>query len=268
MNYHKKLSKLSNFRSYKPDKVLSLYLHTDRSHPDQQRGEWKIALKNGFNKLEEYLNVSSHEELNRLRSIRSKLEKYMEGLERNLPRGIVIFASIDSNLWESFELQVPVQTNFYWEERPVLQELQSLYKKYPLTGLVLMQQNQIKILSSVFTVLQDMETMEFDLESEDWRKHEGPSHMNASLGKGAVKSAAQVDHYQERVKMNQHRWLKSLGSILDKKAADHKWDKIILVGDKEEAELLNSSMNKQVDKIIQKNLLNEHEHAVIEKVLC
>ncbi|MGD6872104.1 hypothetical protein ACQCU1_07910 [Sutcliffiella horikoshii] len=119
MTYHKTMEKLSNMKFTKPDKVLSLYLHTDRSHRDQQGGEWKIALKNGFNRLEEYIGASSKDELERLRSIREDVEKYVESKERKMPRGLIIFASADSGLWETFELQVSVPTNFYWEEYPV-----------------------------------------------------------------------------------------------------------------------------------------------------
>ncbi|WP_223492631.1 VLRF1 family aeRF1-type release factor [Sutcliffiella horikoshii] len=268
MTYHKTMEKLSNMRFTKPDKVLSLYLHTDRSHPDQQGGEWKIALKNGFNRLEEYIEASSMEELKRLRSIRENVEKYVEGMERKMPRGLIIFASADSGLWETFELQVSVPTNFYWEEYPVLDELQKMYQAYPLTGFVLMQQNEIKILTSIFALLEESESMEFDLEIDDWRMHQGPSHHSSSMGSGAIKTASQVDHYEDRINANQKRWVKSLGSKLDKKAADKQWEKIILVGDKGEAELLEGYMNKKVDAIIQKNLLNENENTVLEKLLA
>lgn len=266
MTYQKRIEKLKNITFTKPDKVLSLYLNTDRRDQDQQNGEWKIALKNGFNKLEEYLNASSQEELNRLRSIREKAEKYIDSLGRELPRGIILFASYDSGVWETFELQVPVETKFYWEEQPVLDQLTKLHENYPSTGFVLMQQNQIKILTSSFGKLEDTETLEFDLAIDDWRRHDGPSHVNASMGSSAVKSATQVDHFDDRMKENQHRWIKSLGSIIDKKMADCNWEKVILVGEKEEAELLDQNMNKKVDNIIQKNLFNENEHKVIEKL--
>lgn len=33
------------------NKVLSIYLNTDRRSPDQQKSEWKIHLKNALNDL-------------------------------------------------------------------------------------------------------------------------------------------------------------------------------------------------------------------------
>ena len=265
MSFKETLSVLENLYLQKPDKLLTIYLNTDRSDPDQQGGEWKIALKNGFNRLEEYLE-SAPEEQKRLQIIRPKVENFVHSLERELPKSFIIFASADSGIWETFQLQVPVETNFYWEENPHLDQLKSLHQEYPYTGLVLLQQNQIKILTSAFGEIQSSEFMEFDLETDDWRKHEGPHHSDASMGSGG--KANQQEEFENRLKANQQRWWKSLGSILDKKAADGKWERIVLVGDKEEASVLEKSMNKEVYDTIEKNLLNENEHKVVEKLLA
>ncbi|KSU61508.1 hypothetical protein AS034_14265 [[Bacillus] enclensis] len=266
MSFQRTMNKLENLSLQKPDKLLTVYLNTDRSDPDQQGGEWKIALKNGFNSLVEYLE-SAPEERERLQAIRPKVENHILSRERELPRSFIIFASADSGIWETFELQVPVETNFYWEEKPHLEQLKSLHDQYPQTGLILLQQNQIKILTSAFGQLQTSEFMEFDLDTEDWRRSEGPHHADVSMGSGGGKSNQQ-DEFDERLKANQQRWWKSLGSILDKKAADENWEKIVLVGDKEEAAVLAENMNKDVHDTIQKNLLNENEHQVIEKLLA
>lgn len=65
MSFQRTMNKLENLSLQKPDKLLTVYLNTDRSDPDQQGGEWKIALKNGFNSLVEYLE-SAPEERERL----------------------------------------------------------------------------------------------------------------------------------------------------------------------------------------------------------
>ncbi len=109
--------------------------------------------------------------------------------------------------------------------------------------------------------------MEFDLETEDWRQHEGPHHADVSMGSGGGK-ANQQEEFEDRLKANQQRWWKSLGSILDKKAADEKWERIVLVGDKEEAAVLEDSMSKDIHKTVGKNLLNENEHKVVERLLA
>lgn len=55
--------------------------------------------------------------------------------------------------------------------------------------------------------------------------------------------------------------------MLDKKQP-MKVDRIVLVGNKEEAAVLEENMNKEVHDTIGKNLLNENEHKVIEKILA
>jgi hypothetical protein len=262
MTFHKIMKKLENTQTIKPDKVLTMYLNTDLSDQDQQGGEWEIALKNGFNRLEQYLDVSCKEELKKLKQLREKIDKHVYNLKRKLPRSIVVFSSVDQSLWEVFELQVPVETVFYWEEQPMIDQLKALHKKYPLTALVLMQQNQVKIMETSFGVLHQTEVYEFDLDNEDWRIHSGPHPTGPSNTQ-----ITQHDHYDQRVKVHQQRWWKSFGSQLDQKAAKQKWERIMLIGDKEEADVLDRVMNKTVDAKIQKNLLNEDEHKVLKELV-
>ncbi|MFC4321187.1 VLRF1 family aeRF1-type release factor [Litchfieldia salsa] len=263
MGFHKTIKKLEHTQTMKPDKVLTMYLNTDLSDQDQQGGEWEIALKNGFNRLEEYLDVSSKEELKKLKQLRKKIDDYVYSLKRSLPRSIVVFASVDDALWETFELHVPVETFFYWEEKPMLDQLKALHAKHPLTALVLMQQNQVKIIETSFGAIHGSKMYEFDLDNEDWRIHSGPHPTGPSNGT----QITQHDHYDQRVKVHQQRWWKSFGSKLDQKAAKQQWERIILIGDKEESDVLEDVMNKKVDAKIHKNLLNENEHKVLKELV-
>jgi hypothetical protein len=266
MSLTKTLNKLENLHLQKPDKLLTMYLNTDRRDPDQQGGKWKIAMKNGFNSFEEYLDVSNAEEKKKMNGIREKIETYVLSLERDLPRSIIVFASEDSGIWETFELQVPVKTNFYWEEYAVLDQLKELQSKYPLTGLILLQQNQVKMIQTQFGEVEDTQMFHFDLDTEEWRRHAGPQPADINIGSNGG-SANQDDHFKEKIEAHQKRWYKSLGSKLDQEAANRKWNKIILVGDKGTGNVLSKNMNKEVHGIIQKNLLNEKEERVLEEIL-
>ncbi|MBD1378959.1 VLRF1 family aeRF1-type release factor [Metabacillus arenae] len=263
--FSKKIQMLEHLALQKPDKMLTLYLNTDRRNQDQQGGEWKIALKNGLNRLGEYLEISDLDEKKRFVSIREKIEKYISSREREMPRSIILFASDDSGIWETFEMQNPVETSFYWEEHAVLDQIQDIHQQYPLSAFILLQQNQVKVLETMFGELQKKDYYEYDLDTEDWKKHEGPHHADVTMGSGGG-NANKKDHFEERVKANQKRWIKSLGSSLDKKAADRKWEKIVLVGEKSTADLLDASMNKHIHEKIQKNLLHENETKVIEEL--
>jgi hypothetical protein len=267
MTFLKTLNKLENLHLQKPDKLLTMYLNTDRRDPDQQGGKWRIALKNGLNSFEDYLDISNEEEKKRFKIIREKVEQYVYNLERDLPRSIIVFASEDSGTWEAFELQVPVNTNFYWEEYAVLDQLKEIHSSHPLTGLILLQQDQVKLIETAFGQVENTEMYQFDLDTEEWRRHAGPQPADINLGSNGG-SASQVDHFRERIEANQKRWYKSLGSKLDQEAANRKWKKIILVGDKETGLWLSENMNKEINDILQKNLLNQKEEKIIEEVFA
>lgn len=75
------------------------------------------------------------------------------------------------------------------------------------------------------------------------------------------------DAAKAHVEENQNRLYKRLASNLDQKAASHQWERLVIAGDKETADILDQHMNKPIDRIIPKNLLNENEHKVIEELL-
>lgn len=259
------LQKLKSYQLQSPDRMLSMYLNTDSRDPDQQGGEWKIALKNGLARIEEYLEASSEAEYHRFKKIKDRINQYFQELGKNMPRSIVVFASDDSQIWHSLQLQLPVETSFYWEERAEVRQLENIYNEYPSAGIILIQQNEVKILDTALGEIKKSEHYSFDVQSETWRKKDDERKVQVTTG-GAEKTP-QKDIFREREKDIQKRLYKSLGSKLDKKAADRKWIKIIIAGDKKTAEILAGSMNKTIDKTIQKNLLNENESKVAEELL-
>lgn len=83
------INKLQYVQLEPPDKILSLYLNTDMRDPEQQGGEWKIALKSGFSRLKEYLAVSDPEEEKCLDGIRAKMNQYLNAIGKDMPRSLV-----------------------------------------------------------------------------------------------------------------------------------------------------------------------------------
>lgn len=56
------LEDLIDFKAEKSNQVLTIYLNTDRSDPNQQKGEWRIRLKNGLKRLEQYIIATGEED--------------------------------------------------------------------------------------------------------------------------------------------------------------------------------------------------------------
>ncbi|MFC0523814.1 VLRF1 family aeRF1-type release factor [Pontibacillus salicampi] len=266
MSMEKELKKLENYYVTKPDGILTMYLNTDLADPEQQGGEWKIHFKNGMNNFDHYLMESGDKDEKRnFRAIKEKLETYIQDYERNLSKSLIVFASSDGELFFAQPVQMPVKTEFFWEDHPVLDQLHQLTEQFPKTGVVLVQQENVKILEAELGALQDTTHYELDLNTEDWREATGPHQAQATMGKGGKNP--QKEEFEDRFRAHQQRWYKRLAPTLDKMAKDRNWQEIYLVGAREEAEEIESNMNKPVKEVVNKNLLEHEETKVLNEVV-
>lgn len=267
MDINKEIKKLESVYLEKPERVFSMYLNTDPADPDQQGGEWKIQLKNGLNSFENYLKKDNdREEKRNFKKVKEKVERFVHENELKLKKSIVIFATPDDSIWFAEIFQIPVESNFYWEETAKVDQLKEIYQKFPKTGIILTQKEAIKTMDTELGILKDTQLYELDLETEDWRQHTGPHRAQVTMGAGG-KSTKQ-DQFESRFEANRYRWYKSLASKLDKLSKDNQWQKIYIVGDKEEAKDLCDNMNKEVTKIVEKNMLEHEEMKVIAEVMA
>ncbi|MFD1416240.1 VLRF1 family aeRF1-type release factor [Oceanobacillus jeddahense] len=259
-----RIKKLKQISYEDPKKVLSVYLNTDHRDPEQQGGAWKIELKNGLNELADATQGSnSHEEKNQSQTIRQKVEKevYSREEEKDLFRGFVLFGTADEDLWFSQALHIPVKTEFHWENKLVLEQLKTLEKDYPYTGIIVIQQDEVIVLETELGTLLDQTHYTLDMNTDDWRQHQGPQ------GNDITQGGAKRDEYKERVKEHQQRWFKALVTKLEKRAGQRGWEQIYLVGEKNEVEPLKSYFNKNIDKTVPRNLLNSDADKILADVL-
>lgn len=216
------LKQLKNIRYKDPHKVFSMYLNTDPRDPEQQDGKWKIHLKKSLQDLAESTKKSeSHEEKNQARTIIHKVEQEIQKKEADMHRSMILFASADEDLWYSKTLHIPVETEFHWENAPALNQLEKLEQSYPYTGIIVVQQYEVLVIETEIGALINETHYELNLDSDDWREHQGPQ------GDDLTQGGAKRDEFNERVKANQQRWFKSLVSTLEKKAADKGWEQKI-----------------------------------------
>lgn len=267
MTINKRLKELEKIQLEKPNKVFSMYLNTDPSDPDQQGGEWKIHLKNGLKEIQKYVEKSQNkEEIENYEKVREKVEAFVKGNEQDFQKGIVLFASADDSVWFAERVQMSLDNQFHWEEKPATDQLSELRKSFPRSGIILLQQNEIKVIEAELGSILETKYFELDLNTEDWRQKSAEGKRQQAMGKGGKDPSR--DSFDNRVFANQTRWYKSIAPKLDKLAKDNDWERIYLVGDKEEARILKEAMNKEVYKVEEKNLLNHEEHEVLEKVIA
>ncbi|PAV28652.1 hypothetical protein CIL05_15275 [Virgibacillus profundi] len=265
MNLNKELKRLESIRREGANKVFTMYLNTDPSDPDQQGGEWRIHFKNGLRNFEQYLEEDDNkEELKNFQLIKQKVDKFVKGNELNFLKGVVVFATADEEVWFADRVQMHVETEFFWQETPELGQLKELKNKFPKSGIILVQQNEIKVIESYLNEIEDTTSFELDIKTDDWRQKLGPRKANTAMGPGATN--LQKDNFEARYEANQHRWYKKIAPKLDKRAKDHSWEKIYVVGESDSSHELKEQMNKPVDEVIQKNMLDHEESKVLQEV--
>lgn len=171
--------------------VLSVYLNTNPADLNAQNGAWRIHLKNGLKRLDEYLEASQNEkEMKRYKELRKKVEREILDHQDDLQKGVVIFASPHEDLWSVHYVQVPVKTSFHWETKPVLDELRYMYKAYPYAGIILPSFKGIRVLDTSMGIINEEIFYEFDSGLEVWTEQKGV--YSASRGGGAVNSETEV----------------------------------------------------------------------------
>ncbi|MGP4041019.1 VLRF1 family aeRF1-type release factor [Gracilibacillus sp. D59] len=266
MDISKEIKKLENVYFEKPQRVFSMYLNTDPSDPVQPGGEWKLHLKNGLKSFENYLQRDGDsDEKRNYWVVKEMVEKYMHDNEHNLAKSVVIFATGDQSVWFARKFQMPVETEFSWEETPKLDQIKNMFNQFPKTGIILTQKEAIKILDTELGSIKDTRFYELDLDTEDWREHTGPHRAQPSMGSGGKNT--KQEQFEARFEANRYRWYKNIASTLDKLAKDKDWMKIIIVGHKEEAEDLSNNMNKEIAKVVPKNMLEHEKMKVINEAV-
>lgn len=249
------------------EKVLSLYLNTDPTDPDQQGGKWKTMLKNGLHEIEQTVKEKGQkEDIENFKKVKEEVEKYVFEHERNLKRAIVIFAAADQSVWFAKQLQLRVKSSFHWEEKPVIDPLETLLKDYAKSGIILVQHDEIKVLETLLNETSVVKDYELDIQTEDWKEKVGPRQGFHSSGLGAHN--AQVDNFEKRFEANQHRWFKSIAGKLDKLVKDQEWENIYIVGETNVSHELEKAMNKKVEKVIHKNMLDQSEEKIVDTIFA
>src|SRR5699024_2560259 len=142
------------------------------------------------------------------------------------------------------------KTEFYWQETPVLDQLKTISADYPKAGIILVQQDEVKVVESNLNEVENTVYYELDLETDDWRQKLGPRKANNTSGLGSIN--AQKDNFKDRGEANKHRLYKRIAPKLDKRAKDPQREEIHVVGEGDAAHEIEAKMNKPVNKVIHK----------------
>lgn len=239
--------------------VLTIYLNTMRTN-----SEWKLRLKNGLKKLEQYIEARGNKtELKDYRKLKKQILKEVKDQQLNLQKSIVIFASVDKEIWELHHLQLTVENEFFWEDRPMLEQLEEIQKQFPSRGIIVVQQKEILAIDMSLGEVSDEAYFTLDIEKEDWRKYEG-----VAATERRASGANHKDRFEERMDVHINRSLKGIAPIIDQLAKAKKWQGIYMVGQPELVEEVKKHIKTGLVKVIPKNLYNQSSHQIVGEVLA
>jgi len=261
MSLNQELQSLKEF--YCEDRcVLSVYLNTNPGDPTQLNGAWRIHMKNAFKRIDEYLTASKDEkEIKVFNKLKEKVIKEIESKNNDLSKSVVIFASVDPELWSVHYVQVPVKTSFHWENQPMTEEMEYMYKAYPEAGIVLPSFGKVRILDTAMGSVNSEITYEFDPNLEglgDWK--------NASDAHNQGLVSSKVDAIEPRLRENLQRFYKSMGEIVEKLKKKHGWREIHISGEADLANAFAGILREKPASCIYKNLNNSKANDVIHQV--
>lgn len=242
--------------------VLSVYLNTNPGDPQQLNGGWKIHLKNGFKRINEYLTASEDEkELKAFNTLRTKITEEIEQNLNNLSKSVVIFAAIEPELWSVHYVQVPVKTSFHWENLPMTEEMEYMYKAYPEAGIILPSFGEVRILDTAMGFVKDELTYEFDPDVEGWREQKIAS-ANHGQGKGNTTGPSLEPRPQSNIK----GFYKEMNKIVEKLKKERGWREIHISGETDSANAFAEVLREKPASCIYKNLNKSKANDVIHQV--
>ena len=239
--------------------VLTIYLNTMRTN-----SEWKLRLKNGLKKLEEYIEARGNKtELKDYMKLKKQILKEIKDQQLNLQKSIVVFASVDKKIWELHHLQLKVENEFCWEEKPIIEQLADIQKQYPSRGIIVVQQKEVLAIDMSLGEVSDESYFTLDVEAEDWRKYEGTAATERKAS-----GSNQKDRFEDRVDVQINRSLKGLAPIIDQLAKTKRWQGVYMVGQPELVEEVKKHIRTGLVKVIPKNLYNKSSHQIVGEVLA
>ncbi|HLR42789.1 MAG TPA: VLRF1 family aeRF1-type release factor [Pseudogracilibacillus sp.] len=235
--------------------VLTFYLNTD---PTSE--EWKIRLKKGLKRTEEYQEAANTDEKKTLRKIVENVQVKVRDVQRDLKSSLICFASKDTVLL--YRLNIPVENDFLWQEGPATDQLRELFDKYERTGVILLQANSVTLITAGLDGVEDEVHYEIDFDTEDWKQYKG-------LAYGAIISsgANHRDKFESRMRANQARWYKSITPTIRNYANKQGWKSIYLVGPGELTEGFSKQINQKITKEINLNLASKSAEHVLSRTV-
>lgn len=235
--------------------VLTVYLNTNPGSED-----WKIRLKNGLRKTEEYVAASNPEQVKEFKKICKKVNTTIKDNQVSFTNSLICFGSAEQLY--IYHLQVPVENDFQWQYGPAKKQMEELLDKYSKCGVILLQRDKVTLLTSSLGELIHQTHYELDLEKEDWKQYKG-----VAFGNVYASSTNHRDKFDRRIRENQARWFRRIAPTIERYADNQKWKDIHLAGPAELTKEMKKQLNLKITGETTRNYSGKSAHAVLERTV-
>lgn len=237
--------------------VLSVFCRTDPRDPANlsETPGWLVALRNGLRDAAATVE-GDHEATEAIRRLSKEAEdRLTQASAHDRGRSVALFLSADGTIDIFHTFQIPLRDDFVvFEGGAVIWPAVDLLDRGQRTGLILLSQDQIRLLEWEDGVTKDLESSVYNLELGDWRQYRGPG------GSGRTQhSASHIESYEDRVHAWRTRFIKDAAKAIAESTKDLDLERLVVGTDrdlgKEFMEALPQELQDRVVCVVPINLI-------------
>ena len=238
--------------------VLSVFCRTDPRDPanSSETPGWLVALRNGLRDAAATVE-GDHDATEAIRRLSKEAEKRLTGASAHeRGRSVALFLSADGTIDIFHTFQIPVREDFVaFESGVVIWPAMDLLDRGQRTGIILLSQDQIRLLEWEDGVVKDLESSVYNLELGDWRQYRGVG------GAGRTQhSASHVESYEDRVHAWRSRFMKDAAKAIAESTKDLELERLVVVADgdldTDFRDALPQELNERVVAMVALNLID------------
>ncbi|WP_047374679.1 VLRF1 family aeRF1-type release factor [Exiguobacterium sp. ZOR0005] len=236
--------------------VLSLYLSTKPS----ERDKWEIHLKNELRRLEQEVEAGGDEvKLKAFKAVRERAEQEIKNNEHKLLRSIVLFAEGDDGLFRLHFLQLDVDNDFQYGDKPNVEPIERLDAEFPNTGILLAQLDSITVYDTRLGEVEDVVVFDLDLDTDQWRRYQGRG------AGGHASSSSQIDQFDSRKENQVRAFYRDVAGEMRSLRKQYQWSNVVIIGQDRSANLLKEELDIEVNRVVNRNLGHTDEEEILRR---
>ena len=211
--------------------VLSVFCRTDPRDPANVSDTpgWLVALRNGLRDAAAQVE-GDHEATEAIRRLSKEAEdRLTRASAHDRGRSVALFLSADGSIDIFHTFQIPLREDLVvFEDGAVIWPAMDVVDRGRRTGLILLSQDQIRLLEWEDGVVKDLESSVYNLELGDWRQYRGPGGSGRSQH-----SASHVESYEDRVHAWRSRFIKDAAKTIAESTRDLKLERLVVAADRD-----------------------------------